>query len=73
MKPITIVGILLIIGGIAALVFGGITYTKRETVLDIGPIEMEAKSKESIAIPEIAAIIAAVAGVGLVIVGTRRA
>lgn len=73
MKPITIVGILLIVGGIAALIFGGITYTKQETVLDIGPIEMEAKSKESIPIPQVAAILAAIAGVGLVVVGMRRA
>lgn len=71
MKPITIVGIVLILGGVAALVFGGITYTKNETVLDVGPIELEAKSKESIPIPQIAAILAAVAGVGLVLVGAR--
>jgi len=71
MKPITIVGIVLILGGVAALVFGGITYTKNETVLDVGPIELEAKSKESIPIPQIAAILAAIAGVGLVLVGAR--
>ena len=71
MKPITIAGIVLILGGIAALIFGGITYTKNETVLDVGPIELEAKSKESIPIPQIAAILAAIAGVGLVIVGAR--
>lgn len=71
MKPITIVGIVLILGGVAALVFGGITYTRNETVLDVGPIELEAKSKESIPIPQIAAILAAIAGVGLVLVGAR--
>lgn len=71
MKPITIAGIVLILGGIAALIFGGITYTKNETVLDVGPIELEAKSKESIPIPELAAILAAIAGVGLVVVGAR--
>ena len=71
MKPITIVGIVLILGGVAALVFGGITYTKNETVLDVGPIEVEAKTKESIPIPQIAAILAAIAGIGLVVVGAR--
>jgi hypothetical protein len=71
MKPITIVGIVLILGGVAALVFGGITYTKNETVVDIGPLELEAKSKESIPIPQIAAILAAIAGIGLVIAGAR--
>ncbi len=71
MKPITIVGILLIVGGIAALILGGVTYTKKETVLDVGPIELEAKNKESIPIPQIAAILAAVVGVGLVVAGAR--
>jgi hypothetical protein len=71
MKPITIVGVVLIIGGIAALVFGGFTYTKNETVLDVGPIQMEAETKESIPIPQIAAILATIAGVGLVIAGRR--
>jgi len=71
MKPITIVGILLILGGVAALVFGGITYTKQETVLDVGPIEIEAENKESIPIPQVAAILAAIAGVGLVVMGAR--
>ncbi len=71
MKPIIIVGVVLIFGGIAALVFGGITYTKNETVIDVGPIELEAKTKESIPIPQIAAILATIAGVGLIIVGKR--
>ncbi|MGE4064724.1 MAG: hypothetical protein AB7E79_15280 [Rhodospirillaceae bacterium] len=71
MKPITIVGIVLILGGIAALVFGGITYTKNETVLDIGPLQMEAETKESIPIPQIAAVLAAIVGVGLVVAGAR--
>jgi hypothetical protein len=63
MKPITIVGVVLILGGI--------TYTKNETVLDVGPLKMEAETKESIPIPQIAAILAAIAGVGLVIAGRR--
>ena len=71
MKPIIIVGVVLIFGGIAALVFGGITYPKNETVIDVGPIELEAKTKESIPIPQIAAILATIAGVGLIIVGKR--
>lgn len=71
MKPITIVGIILILGGVAALVFGGITYSKNETVLDIGGLQLEAKTKESLPIPQIAAILAAIAGIGLVLVGAR--
>jgi uncharacterized membrane protein YidH (DUF202 family) len=72
MKPLTIVGIVLILGGIAALIFGSISYTKKETVLDLGPIQATAETRESVPIPQIAAIIAAIAGIGLVIVGARR-
>ena len=39
MKPVTILGIVLIIIGIVALAYQGITYTKKEKVLDLGPIE----------------------------------
>ena len=71
MKPITIVGIVLILGGVAALVFGGIAYSKNKTVLDVGGLQLEAKTKESVPIPQIAAILVAIAGVGLVLVGAR--
>ena len=38
MKPITVVGLVLIVVGLVALVYQGITYTSRETVIDIGPL-----------------------------------
>jgi hypothetical protein len=44
MKPAGIIGIILIVIGILALVYGGITYTKREKVLDLGPIQATAAS-----------------------------
>jgi hypothetical protein len=71
MKPITIVGIVLILGGVTALVFGGITYSKNGAVLDVRGLQLEATTKESVPIAQIAAILAAVAGIGLVVVGAR--
>ena len=71
MKSITIVGIVLILGGVAALVFGRITYSKNGTVLDVGGLQLKAKTKESVPIAQIAAILAAGAGIGLVMVGAR--
>jgi len=49
MKPAGIIGIILIVIGILALVYGGITYTKREKVLDLGPIQDTAGKQKTIA------------------------
>src|SRR5688572_16403958 len=48
---VRIVAIALIVLGIVALLYGGITYTKREKVLDIGPIEATTQTRETIPLP----------------------
>jgi enoyl-CoA hydratase/carnithine racemase len=58
--------------GVAGLVVGQISYKSKKTVLDIGPIQATAEEKHNVPIPEIAAIVAVVAGLGLVLVGQRR-
>jgi hypothetical protein len=72
MKPAGIVGIILIIVGIISLVYGGFTYTKREKVLDIGPIQATAEKEKTIPLPPILGGICLVGGVILVIVGSRK-
>jgi hypothetical protein len=47
MKTYTLTGIILIVIGIAALAYQGITYTTREKVVDIGPIQMTAEKTKS--------------------------
>jgi uncharacterized membrane protein HdeD (DUF308 family) len=71
-KPISIAGIVLIVLGIVALVLGEFSFTKRETVLQVGDASIEAESKDTIPLPPIAGIAAVVAGVALVVVGYRR-
>jgi hypothetical protein len=71
-KPVTLVGIALIILGVLALAYQGITYTTREKVIDIGPLKASVDKEKSIPLPPIIGIVALVAGVGLVIVGSRR-
>jgi hypothetical protein len=73
MKPVAIVGIVLIVLGIAGLVLGRFTYTTEEKVLDVGPLEATAEKEHSVAIPDIAGIAAILAGGFLVFVGRRRA
>jgi uncharacterized membrane protein len=72
MKTATLVGILLIVLGIIALAFQGISYTKQRKIVDVGPIHATAETKERIPLPPILGGIALVGGISLVIVGARR-
>jgi uncharacterized membrane protein YidH (DUF202 family) len=66
-----LIGIILIVFGLIALAAGGINYTKREKVLDIGPVTAVTEKHESIPLSPIAGIVAVVAGVVLVVAGSR--
>ncbi len=72
MKPISIAGLVLVVLGLAALAYQGISYTTREKVIDIGPIEATADRQRTIPLPPIVGIVAVVAGIGLVVAGSRR-
>ena len=72
MKPVTLVGIVLIILGVLALAYQGITYTTREKVIDIGPLKASVDKEKSIPLPPIVGVLALVGGVVLVIVGARK-
>ena len=71
MKPIVIVGIILIIAGVVALAYGGFSFTTTEKVAEIGPLKLEKEKTKGVAIPPIIGGAALVAGVALVIVGAR--
>ncbi|HEY2384427.1 MAG TPA: DUF3185 domain-containing protein [Terriglobia bacterium] len=72
MRPISIIGIVLIILGVIALASEGITYTKTDKVIDIGPIQATAQHRKTIPISPVAGGAAVAAGVVLVIVGSKR-
>ena len=72
MKPATIVGILLIVLGVAVFVVPGITYTTREKVLDIGPLEASTEKEKTVSLPPVLGGLALVGGVLLVVVGARQ-
>jgi hypothetical protein len=71
MKPAMLIGIVLIVLSVIAFAYQGITYTTREKVLDIGPIEATAEKQKTIPIPPLVAGAALVAGVALVVAGNR--
>jgi hypothetical protein len=67
-----IVGVVLIVLGIVALVYGGIGYTTREKVLDIGPIEATRETRKTVPLPPLLGGLALAGGVVLLIVGSKR-
>jgi hypothetical protein len=68
---VKLIGILLIVFGIVALALGGITYTKREKVLDIGPIKATADHEKTIPLSPIVGIASLAGGVALLVVGSK--
>ena len=62
-----ILGVLLVVVGLLGLLYGGITWTRKDTVVDAGPIEITADKSERVAIPPIAGGILVVAGVALLV------
>jgi hypothetical protein len=68
-----ILGILLVILGAIALVYGGISYNKDRTVLEIGSLEVTASEKKSIPIPAVVGVAVLIGGVALLVIDKRRA
>lgn len=67
-----ILGVLLLVFGLLALAVGGINYTTRRTVIDIGAVHATADEKHRIPLPPVVGIVAVAAGVVLVIVRPRE-
>jgi hypothetical protein len=67
-----IFGFAMIILGIVSLVWGGIFWTDRETVIDAGPLEVTTEEREGIALPQALGVLSLVGGVVLLLVPERR-
>jgi hypothetical protein len=72
MKAATLVGILLIVIGIVGFAMGGISFTHEKKDVDLGPVQIQHKQKDTIPISPILSAIALIGGIGLVVVGSRR-
>jgi uncharacterized membrane protein len=72
MKPIILVGILLVVLGGLALAYQGFTYTHQERVLDVGPIHATREDHERVTIPPVLGGLALVGGIALVVIGGRK-
>jgi hypothetical protein len=73
MKPLALIGVVLIVLGVIGLVVQNVSFTERKTVLDVGPLKVQADEQRIVPIPTIAGIAAIVVGLGLVMMGRKRA
>jgi hypothetical protein len=67
-----IAGILLIIYGVAALIYGGFTYTSQKKVLDIGDIHVNRSENHTLPLPPILGIVAIAGGAGMIYFGVKK-
>jgi uncharacterized membrane protein len=72
MKPIVLIGILLIILGGLALAYQGFSYTRHEQVLDVGPMHITAETKDRVPISPILGGLALVGGIALLVAGNKK-
>jgi hypothetical protein len=72
MRGTVIAGLVLIVLGVAALVYQGVTYTTQKKAVDMGPIQITEKQKHTLPVPPIVGGIAVVAGIALVALGGKR-
>jgi len=71
-KATLIVGIALMVLGIVALAVGGFTYTEKESVVQLGPLEVTAQEKKKFPISPAAAGVMIAGGLVLAVVGASR-
>jgi hypothetical protein len=72
MSILRIVGVALVVLGLLALAYQGITYTKSEKVLEVGPITATKETKKTIPLPPVLGGAALAGGIVLLVAGARR-
>lgn len=72
MNPIKVVAVLSLVAGVLILVYGGFSYTKENTAVKVGPVELSVKEKETVNFPVWAGVGAIVVGGLLLVFGGKR-
>ena len=67
-----IIGIILIVAGCAMLIWTGFTYSKKEKVLDLGPLQVSAEKQHTVNWPPYAGVVLAIGGIVLLVIDKKR-
>lgn len=71
MRPITLLGVVLIVVGVIALAYQGVSYTTREKIIDVGPVKATVDRQRTVPLPPVVGGVALAAGIVLLVVGKR--
>jgi uncharacterized membrane protein HdeD (DUF308 family) len=72
MRTNTLIAVILIVVGIVAFAYQGISYTTREKVVDLGPIQVSADKTRTLPLPPIVGVIALVGGIALLVMSRKK-
>jgi drug/metabolite transporter (DMT)-like permease len=72
MSPRRIVGVILVVVGLVAVLWGGISWNRQKTVVDAGPLKVTTTERQSIPLPPVLGAVALAAGVIMLVVPSRR-
>jgi hypothetical protein len=72
MRGTMLLGVILLVAGLAGLAWPVINYTTTEKVVDIGPIEVTAEREKRLPVPPIVGGLAAVAGLVIIVTSSRH-
>lgn len=67
-----ILGVILIIAGVAALLYGGFTYTTHKKAIDVGPLQVEKTEHHSVPLPPLLGVVAIIGGGALFYFGAKE-
>ena len=71
MKPVAILGLMLIVVGIVGLLVSHVSWTETKPVVDLGLFQIDSHQNHTVWIPTAAGVMAVLAGIGLVFAGKR--
>jgi hypothetical protein len=72
MKPVSLAGIVFVVLGALALAYQGFDYTRRDHVLDVGPMHVTTETEKRVPISPILGGLALVGGIALLVVGGKK-
>lgn len=67
-----LLGIVLIVLGVVGVLYGGFTWTTKDKVVDLGPVEVTKDEKHSVPLPPIAGAVSLIAGTALIVMSGRK-
>jgi hypothetical protein len=72
MRNLLMIGVVLVVLGIAGLIIENVTFTETKQVLDVGPLQVTAEEQHNVPIPTIAGVVAVIAGLGMIFAARGR-